>query len=71
MPQRKAKKRDQTNLTKKIRGIFSVGNQRNSVGFVGIIFWHPPNEKIGNTTIAISLCIQKKYLAHFGRSRVI
>jgi hypothetical protein len=32
---------DQTNLTEKIRGIFSVGNQRNSVGFVGIIF-RPP-----------------------------
>jgi hypothetical protein len=33
--------RDQTNLTEKFRGIFSVGYQRNSVGFVGIIFSAP------------------------------
>jgi hypothetical protein len=37
---------DQTNLTEKIRGIFSVGNQRNTVGFVGIIFQHPTLDKL-------------------------
>ncbi len=37
---------DQTNLIEKIRGIFSVGNQRNSVGFVGIIFQRPTLDKL-------------------------
>jgi hypothetical protein len=37
---------DQTNLTEKFRGIFSVGNQINSVGFVGIIFQRPTLDKL-------------------------
>jgi hypothetical protein len=40
------KKRDLTNLTEKIRGIFSVGNQRNTLGFVGIIFQGPTLDKL-------------------------
>ncbi len=37
---------DQTNLTEKNHGIFSMGNHRNTVGFVGIIFQRRTLDKL-------------------------
>jgi len=38
--------RDQTNLTEKICGIFSVGDLKKTVGLFDIIFQHPTLDKL-------------------------